>query len=205
MRAIMARDATRMRIDHVIYATADLHAAAARVEAEIGVAAVAGGRHDGLGTHNLIVPLGGGYIELLAVADAREAARSTLGSAIQACLTARGEGLFAWAVAVEDVAPVARRLDTEISTISRRGLTAHLTGLPEAMGDPQLPFFIARDAGIPDPAALGDAGGITWVEVEGDAARLDRWLGGADLPLRTVPGDVHGVKAIGVGERELRG
>ena len=64
-----------MRIDHVIYATADLDAAAARVEAAIGIAARGGGHHDRIGTHNRIVPLGGGYLELLAVADADEVAR----------------------------------------------------------------------------------------------------------------------------------
>jgi catechol 2,3-dioxygenase-like lactoylglutathione lyase family enzyme len=44
-----------MRIDHVIYATADLDAAAQRIEDELGLVAVAGGRHDGMETHNRIV------------------------------------------------------------------------------------------------------------------------------------------------------
>jgi hypothetical protein len=192
-----------MRIDHVIYATADLDAAAARVEAELGVAAVGGGRHERLGTHNRIVPLGGGYLELLAVADADEAAGSALGTAVQARIAAAGDGLMAWAVAVNAVEPVAARLDTAISTISRSGLSAYLTGVAEAMADPFLPFFIARDPGVPDPAAGGAAGGIAWVEVAGDAARLERWLSGAELPVRVVPGAPE-VRAVGVGEREWR-
>ena len=49
-----------VRIDHVIYGTADLHVAAARVEACLGLTAVAGGRHEGLGTHDRIVPLADG-------------------------------------------------------------------------------------------------------------------------------------------------
>jgi hypothetical protein len=168
-----------MRIDHVIYATADLDAAAARVGAELGVAAVGGGRHDGLGTHNRIVPLGGGYLELLAVVDPGEAAASALGSAVQARLAAAGDGLMGWAVAVEAVEPIAARLGTSVSTISRTGLSARLTGVGESMREPFLPFFIARDPGVADPAAGGDAGGIAWVEVSGDAARLEWWLGGA--------------------------
>src|SRR3954449_10310922 len=92
MRAIMARDPMAMRIDHVIYATADLDAAAARVEAAIGVAARGGGRHDAIGTHNRIVPLGGGYVELLAVADAEEAAGSALGAALLRRTRAVGGG-----------------------------------------------------------------------------------------------------------------
>ncbi|HEY6653120.1 MAG TPA: VOC family protein, partial [Solirubrobacterales bacterium] len=62
-----------MHIDHVIYATADLDGAAARVESELGLSVVPGGRHEGHGTHNRIVPLGGGYLELMAVADPHEA------------------------------------------------------------------------------------------------------------------------------------
>ena len=55
-----------MRIDHVIYATQDLDAAAARLESEHGLVADGGGRHAGIGTENRIVPLGGGYLELIA-------------------------------------------------------------------------------------------------------------------------------------------
>jgi hypothetical protein len=192
-----------MRIDHVIYATADLDAAAARVERDLGVAVRGGGRHDGLGTHNRIAPLGGGYLELLAVADPAEAAGSALGAAVQARIAAAGDGLMGWAVAVDAVEPVAARLGTELSTIARAGLSARLTGVAEAMREPFLPFFIARDPGVPDPAAGGGAGGIAWLEVAGDAARLERWLGGAKLPVRVVEGP-PAVRAMGVGAREWR-
>jgi Glyoxalase-like domain len=196
-----------MRIDHVIYACADLDAAAARVEAELGVAAGGGGRHERIGTHNRIVPLGGGYLELLAIADPAEAAASDLGRAVRDRVSATGDGLMGWAVAVDDVEPVAARLGTALSTIARSGLTARLTGVAEAMREPFLPFFIARDPGVPDPARSGSgggAGGIAWLELSGDAARLEDWLGGASLPVRVVDG-APGVRAMGVGERELRG
>ena len=197
-----------MRIDHVIYATADLEAAAARVETELGVPAVGGGRHEGLGTHNRIVPLGGGYLELLAVADPAEAAGSDLGRAVRDRVAATGDGLMGWAVAVDAIEPVAARLGTAISTIARCGLTARLTGVAEAVREPFLPFFIARDPGVPDPAGSGGgaggiAGGIAWIEVAGDAARLERWLGGAELPVRVVEG-APDVRAMGVGDREWR-
>src|SRR4051812_6671295 len=193
-----------MRIDHVIYACADLDAAAARVEAELGVAARGGGRHERIGTRNRIVPLGGGYLELLAGADPTEAAASGLGRAVQERIAATGDGLMGWAVAVDDVEPVAARLGTAISTIARSGLTARLTGVAEAMREPSLPFFIARDAGVADPSGpAGGAGGIAWLEVSGDAPRLRDWLGGADLPLRVVDG-APAVRAIGVGDSEWR-
>ena len=115
-----------------------------------------------------------------------------------------GDGLLGWAVEVEAVAAVAERLGTAVTTISRSGLSAHLTGVAESMREPSLPFFIARDHGIPDPGVNGDAGGITWIEVAGDAGRLREWLDGADLPVRVVDGDPAGVRAMGIGARELR-
>jgi Glyoxalase-like domain len=63
----------------------------------LGLDVVAGGRHEGLGTHNRIVPLGGAYLELLAVADAAQAAASPIGRAVAAA-----DGLMGWAVAVPD-------------------------------------------------------------------------------------------------------
>lgn len=211
-RAVSVIDALRrralpspqVRIDHVIYATADLGAAADRLQREHGLVAIAGGRHDGMGTHNRIVPLAQGYVELLAVADAREAAGSALGAALLARLRDAGEGLMGWAVAVEDVRPVAERLGTELIAITRQGLSAHLTGVAESLREPCLPFFIARGAGTPGPPrAERDRDGISWIEVAGDARRLEQWLGAAELPLRIVDG-TPAVRAVGIGERELR-
>jgi catechol 2,3-dioxygenase-like lactoylglutathione lyase family enzyme len=189
-----------MRIDHVIYGTADLDAAEARVSAGLGLTAVGGGRHDGLGTHNRLVPLGdGSYLELLAVADPHEAAASELGAALQAAV-AQGEGLLAWAVAVADVGPVAARLDTPIVTVGRQGRTGRVTAVLEALGEPCLPFFIERGG----TGAAGATAATTWIEVAGDAGRLLEWLGGAELPVRVVDGE-PAVCAVGIrGGRELR-
>ena len=191
-----------MRIDHVIYATRDLEAAAERVAAQLGRQAVGGGRHDGLGTENRIIPLGDGYIEVLAVADPGEAAGSDLGRAVQSRIEQTGDGLMGWAVEVDDAVATAERLGVSHSTISRQGLSASLAGLAESMREPWLPFFISRDHGIADPGdAEGD--GIAWIEVAGDPGRLRDWLGGAALPVRVVHGP-PGVRAVGVGAHELR-
>ena len=104
-----------MRIDHVIWVAEDLHSAAERLAHEHGLPAGGGGRHVGIGTHNRVFPLGGGYLEVLAVADPREAARSPLGQAI----VDAPEGLFGWAVAVDDVDAHADRLSLEVTTIAR--------------------------------------------------------------------------------------
>jgi len=188
-----------MRIDHAIWATADLDAAAARFERDHGLVATGGGRHDGMGTHNRIVPLGGGYLELLAVADPDEAASSSLGSRVAAA----AEGWMGWALAVDDVDAVAERLGTELIELSREGFSARLTGVAEALAEPTLPFFLQRGEGTPDPGEGADAGGLTWIEVAGDAVRLREWLAGVGLPVRVQPGD-PALLAVGVGERELR-
>jgi hypothetical protein len=192
-----------MRIDHVIYATQDLDAAAARLEAEHGLVAAGGGRHAGIGTENRIVPLGGGYLELIAVIDRAEAERSALGVALANRILVRREGLMAWVVGVEDVVAEAERTGADVSTIERDGLRAQLAGVATAMAEPALPFFIRRDPGIADPGEGSDAGGIAWVEVSGDAARLRAWLGGGELPVRVTEGE-PAVLAVGIGERELR-
>ncbi len=192
-----------MRIDHVIYATADLDAAAARFTESLGLTVLPGGRHEGLGTENRIVPLGGGYLELLAVADADEAASSDFGRAVLARLARDGDGLLGWVVAVDDVAAVAARLGTAITTIRREGLSARITGMAESAREPFLPFFISRDPGVADPGAGADTGGITWLEVSGDAARLEHWLGAPLREVRIVPGQAA-VRRVGIGSRELQ-
>ena len=191
-----------MQIDHVIWATADLDAAAERLERSHGLRAAGGGRHEGMGTHNRIVPLGGGYLELLAVADAEEAAGSALGRAVTGRLDSVGEGLMGWAVSTEDVTAVAARLGTELVEIRRQGFVGRLTGVAEAMAEPCLPFFIERGADVPAPGAGGDAGGLQWVEVAGDAARLDAWLGGEQLQVRVQAG-APALLAVGIGEQRL--
>jgi hypothetical protein len=191
-----------MQIDHVIWATADLDAAAEQLERTHGLRAGGGGRHDGMGTHNRIVPLGRGYLELLAVADPDEAAGSALGRAVMGRLAGVGEGLMGWAVSTEDVTAVAARLGTELVEIQRQGFVGRLTGVAEAMAEPCLPFFIERGADVPAPGAGGDVGGLQWVEVAGDAARLDAWLGGEELHVRVQPG-APALLAVGIGEQRL--
>jgi hypothetical protein len=183
-----------VRIDHVIWKAEDLDRGAAHIAAEYRLSDDGGGRHVGIGTHNRVFPLGGGYLEVLAVADPEEAQRSPLGRAI----VDAPEGLFGWAVAVDDVDAHAARLSLEVMTIAREDLTARLAGVAEAMADRSLPFFIQRDPGIADPGASGDAGGIARLELAGDADRLDAWLEGAELPLRVVPGP-QGLRALALG------
>jgi glyoxalase-like protein len=185
-----------MRIDHVIWVAEDLHPTAERLAHEHGLPDGGGGRHVGIGTHNRVLPLGGGYLEVLGIADQEEAARSVIGRAVAAA----PDGLFAWAVAVDDVPAEAQRLGLEVTSIERDGLTARLTGVAQAMAEPWLPFFIQRDPGITDPGATGNAGAIAWIELAADPERLHAWLGGGEeLPLRYAAGEAPGLRAVGLG------
>jgi len=191
-----------LRIDHVIYATRDLDRTAEKLEAELGLGAVAGGRHDGLGTHNRIVPLGDTYLELVAVCNEEEAAGSALGRALRVRIEHVGEGLLGWAVQVEDVQPIAARLHTQVATITRQGDSAQLTGVPESLRAPYLPFFIARGRGTAHPGGSDRGVAIDWIEVVGDVAHLDWWLDGAALPVRISHG-TPAVTAVGIGDHVL--
>ncbi|HYY12783.1 MAG TPA: VOC family protein [Kineosporiaceae bacterium] len=79
----------RLALDHVILAVPDLGTAAAGLEQVLGLRATPGGRHPALGTENALVPLGGAYLELVAVADERAAATTAFG---RSALAARADG-----------------------------------------------------------------------------------------------------------------
>jgi hypothetical protein len=193
----------RVGIDHVIYAAEDVEAAASRLAAQLGLPTVPGGRHEGHGTHNVLVPLGGGYLEVLGVADEAEAQTSDFGRGLLARLERSGEGWLTWVVAVSDVDAVAGRLGTPITTLRREGLSARLTGVAQAMSEPYLPFFVSRDPGVADPGENAEGDGISWLELAGDVARLERWLDSAPLPVRVVDGAPE-LRAVGIGDAVLR-
>ncbi|MCA1572042.1 MAG: VOC family protein [Chloroflexi bacterium] len=86
-------------IDHLVIACADPDASASELESALGLAAVGGGRHEGLGTFNRIAWLAdGSYLELIGVDDREAALRSPVGAAVVATLEANGEGLATYAV-----------------------------------------------------------------------------------------------------------
>jgi hypothetical protein len=89
-------------IDHLVIAVDDPDAAAAVLEAELGIEASDGGRHEALGTFNRLVWLGDSYLELVGVFDRRLAERGWLGRPVLDALE-RGGGLATWAIAVDDL------------------------------------------------------------------------------------------------------
>src|SRR3954452_1235101 len=146
-----------MRLDHVIYGTAHLETPTARIKAELGLQVLPGGHHVGQGSHNKIVPLGDGYLELMAIDDPEEAAGNPFGQVLLEVLAV--ERLVGYAVQVEDIHAVAARLGTPLLTVKRDTLEAYVTGVPEALREPTLPFFIGANDRGSRPGEARDAGG----------------------------------------------
>jgi hypothetical protein len=177
-----------LQIDHVLYAVTDLDAAATRFEEDLGLFSIPGGPHPGWGTANRIVPLGPDYLELVGVVD-REAAEASLFGRL---VLDAGDGLIGWSIGTDDLDRVANRLGLEIVRGKRKRpdgvrLTWRAAGIEEAMrSHGALPFFIQWEGpGELHPGGDHQApGGIGWVEVASDEARLGDWLGGAELPVR---------------------
>jgi hypothetical protein len=84
-------------VDHVLLPVADLEEGGRRLREQYGLHAIPGGRHPNLGTANMIVPLGRQYLELIAIADPREAAASRLGRRVMRALE-EGRMFVDWAL-----------------------------------------------------------------------------------------------------------
>jgi hypothetical protein len=180
-----------MELDHVLIAVSDLEAAAREVEQRHGLAAVEGGRHEGLGTANAIVPLGGTYLELVAVVDEAEAARSGFGSWVAGGDLPR---LLGWCVRTDDLDSVAGRLDLTIADGARARpdgtvLRWRMAGLERSAEEPSLPFFIEWGLGTPYPgAALAQSASIDELRLQGDPRQIAQWIGDADVPISVSEG-----------------
>ena len=203
-----------LRLDHVVFAVADLDEAAVRFREAFGLDSVEGGRHERWGTANRIVPLGDQYLELVAVVDEAAAARTGFGRGVLERASAGG-GWFTLAVVADDLDAVAERLGLEIGSGSRTRpdgevLRWRSAGLDDPRREPWMPFFLAWD--VPDEMHPGRARaghgvrahGIAWVEAGGDAERLREWLGGEELPIRVIEGE-PGLLRVGVAtpDREI--
>ena len=175
-----------MELDHVLIAVSDLEAAAREVEQRHGLAAVEGGRHQGLGTANAIVPLGGTYLELVAVVDQAEAAQSGFGSWVAAGDLPR---LLGWCVRTDDLDSVAARLGLTIAVGARARpdgtvLRWRMAGLERSAEEPALPFFIEWGHDTPYPGeALAQSATIDELRLQGDPQLIAQWVGDADVPI----------------------
>lgn len=204
-----------LAFDHLLVAVPDLDQAAEELLAEHGLASLPGGRHDGHGTANRIVPLGSDYLELISVVDPEEAETSPVGRWIRRGLDAGG-GLWGLNLRTDDADALARRLGLEVLEFVREPpdgdpIRFRLVGLEGAVGDERLPFFSEHpvdDQGAVGPGHPGrqeaphlvQPRGILWVELGGDEERIRRWIGPESdgLDLRMVGGE-PGLRRAAVG------
>jgi hypothetical protein len=203
----MDRVVTTTALDHVILVVEDLDKASDELRRSHGLASTPGGRHPGHGTSNRIVPLGGSYLEVMAVTDPAEAASSPMGRWAMAAAT---DLLVPAALCLrtDDAGAEAARLGLEPRVMSRTRpdgvvLSWRLVGVDETFGPQRLPFFIQWDdmnlhpSRTWAPHRLG-VGGIDRVVLSGDAEAIRRRIGEhPDLPLFLEPG-APGVRSVAI-------
>jgi hypothetical protein len=181
-----------VELDHVLIAVTDLAAAARELQTRCGLASIEGGRHPDWGTANRIVPLGGSYLELVAVVDQAAAADSSFGRWVASGGSRLGRPL-GWAVRTGKLDKIARRLGLTVRSGSRVAPTGEVlrwrsAGIEHAVAESSLPFFLEWGAGIrlPGEAAVAHPAapaGISKLLLEGDPGRLAAWLGSHALPI----------------------
>ncbi len=177
-----------MRLDHVSYAVShhELVDTVQRLGQQLGGSFVDGGRHPRFGTQNFVLPIEGGcYVEVVAALDHPASDKAPFGQAVKARADAGG-GWLGWAVAVDDIADIERRLGRLSVDGHRRrpdgfDLTWKQIGVADLIADPSLPFFLQWTS---DPAEHPSLAGPVHVaavacEVAGDADRVREWLGGS--------------------------
>lgn len=180
-----------MELDHILVAVDNLDAAARQVEERYGLASVEGGRHQGLGTANRIVPLGKTYLELVAVVDDAEAAGSGFGSWVAGGNLPR---LLGWCVRTDTLDGVADQLGLKIADGARARpdgtvVRWRMAGLERSAAEPSLPFFIEWGAGAPYPGeSLAQSATIDELRLQGDPDRIADWAGDTNVPLSVSEG-----------------
>jgi hypothetical protein len=137
-------------IDHLVIGCATLAQGAAWLEALLGVPAVPGGQHPGVGTHNMLLGMGpSAYLELIAVDPAQPAPDRArpfgLDDPARRAALAEAPRLIAWVARVEDLAAVAARIGAEPRAMTRGSLVWRLAMPPDAALAPLVPALIQWD------------------------------------------------------------
>ena len=153
---------TQMKIDHFMYAVADLKAGMAWAEEVFGVAPAFGGSHEGLGTRNALLSLGDTYLEIIAP----DPAQSVESQMVAGMAAMSGGGLVTWAAQGDLVVTKGLLEEAGISSVgpveTRRrtvdgGLLVWDLLFPQG-GGYGMPFFIDwRES--PHPATTTPVGG----------------------------------------------
>lgn len=178
-----------MRLDHLSYAAGPegLASCVQRLGARLGAGFTDGGLHPSFGTRNFVLPIAGGcYLEVVEALDHPAAERAPFGRAVRARSEAGG-GWLGWAVRVEAMDAIEARLGRPAAAGHRRrpdgfDLRWQQIGVNDVMADPQLPFFVKW---LTDdehhPSAGGSSVSLRRLEIAGELARIDAYLGTSAL------------------------
>jgi catechol 2,3-dioxygenase-like lactoylglutathione lyase family enzyme len=141
-------------IDHLVIAVDDPDAAAASLEAALGLAATGGGHH-ATGTYNRLVFLGDAYLELIGVRDRALALAHPIGAAAVRALDAGTPGLVTYALATDGARREVGALRAAGSPISEAvagsrtrpdgEVVAWHCAFPPALGPAEPPFVIEHE------------------------------------------------------------
>jgi hypothetical protein len=193
-----------VEIDHVVMLVPDADKAARDLRARYGFGSERGPYHDFAGTRSHSVPLRPpSYLEFLTIENRAVAETTELGRTVLQC-EARGLGLFAWAVLVDDLEVHSHRLGIEIIDRTVPHGDSTLRGWRTVSGPQHLPFFIdypnngdrvGRWKALYDRVGHSSPpGGFQELVIGGRESEFDEWLGPHDLPLRFVDGSA-GIQA----------
>jgi len=163
------------QVDHLVYATPDVGATCAELEARLGVRASVGGQHLGRGTRNALIAIGSaGYLEIVGPDTAQPLPPSPRWFGIDSLTSPR---LVAWAAHgsnLQRFADDARRHGVDLGTVSD-GRRTRRDGvvLEWQVTDPNIvlenvvvPFFI--DWGTSQHPAATSVAGPRLVDVRGE-------------------------------------
>jgi len=186
------------RVDHLVYATPDLHSSIERIEQLLGVRAMMGGQHPGGGTRNALMALGPqSYLEIVGPDPEQQTFQSPRLFSIDTLTAPR---LVTWAANTPDLDRAARTdlgKDLRLGAVSAGGrqtpqgasLSWRFTNPRTVLADGIVPFFI--DWGkTPHPswtAALGCV--LTDLRAEHpEPERVRQMLGALGLDLQVSRG-----------------
>ena len=174
-----------MQLDHVSYVAGaeGLAGCVQRLGAKLGAAFIDGGLHPSFGTRNFVLPLAHGcYVEVVAALDHPAVDRAAYGRAVRA-RAVDGGGWLTWVVRVDDIAAIEQRLSRPAAPGHRRRpdgyeLRWQQIGINDVAIDAQLPFFVHWHSPPSEhPSAHGSRVSLRALEIAGDEARIDDYLG----------------------------
>lgn len=217
----------RLGIDHLVIAVADPDAAAALLEAELGLAATGGGRHE-TGTGNRLVFLGDAYVELIGVWDRALALTSPIGAAVVRALDAGAPGLVTYAIATDGARREVMALRAAGSAISDviagsrtrpdGEVVAWQCAFPPRLGPAEPPFLIEHELSGAEWGEEARRARASFVHPFGGTARLvglelvlpdpkaaaEAYAAAVGVAVPPGPGAVPGDREVRIGEQSVR-